>query len=187
MRVWGFLKFTLLGLMIFAAADVAVAQTSAPAGYAETLRWYHVQAEAGDPKAQFLLAIKYETGTDVAQDMDKARELYIRAARQGHADAQFKAGTFAQADAARDGQLKVAEDWYRASALQGHAPAQYNLAVMLTNNAREADQFLEATSWAIRATRSGLEPAQALQDGLLARLSQSDRDEARRLASIPLQ
>jgi uncharacterized protein len=179
MQIWRRSVCALLGLVLFAAADVADAQTAAPGGYSETLSWYHDRSQAGDPRAQFLLAIKYETGTDVPKNLQKARELYVRAARQGHADAQFRAGTLAQANGGTEAQLKVAQDWYRAAALQGHVPAQYNLAVTLAMHAREEDQFTEAASWAIRAAEGGLKQARALQDGLLDRLPQPAADEAR--------
>ena len=182
-----FSTYILTGFLIIGAAQVAAAQTSVPGGYSETLRWYHERAAAGDPRAQFLLAIKYETGTDVARDMAKARELYIQAARQGHADAQFKAGTLAQAGATSDAQLKVAQDWYQAAAIQGHGPAQYNLAVMLANAGREEDALIEALSWAIRAAETGLPQAAVLQANLLGQLSPEAVSEAQRLAKISLQ
>ena len=184
MRVWGFLKFTLLGLMMFAAADVAVAQTSAPAGYAETLRWYHVQAEAGDPKAQFLLAIKYETGTDVAQDMDKARELYIRAARQGHADAQFKLATILASDANYGVGKEAVRQWYWAAALQGHGPAQYNLGLILLASARDIDGVAEAISWIMRAEGGGVVQALGVLEQINTVYPKTVVTDARMLASV---
>jgi len=182
-----FSTYILTGFLIIGAAQVAAAQTSVPGGYSETLRWYHERAAAGDPRAQFLLAIKYETGTDVTRDMAKARELYIQAARQGHADAQFRAGTLAQAEATSDAQLKVAQDWYQAAAIQGHGPAQYNLAVMLANAGREEDALIEALSWTIRAAETGLPQAAVLQANLLGQLSPEAVSEAQRLAKISLQ
>lgn len=179
--------YILTVFLVIGAVQKAAAQTGVPEGYSETLRWYHERAAAGDPRAQFLLAVKYETGTDVARDMAKARELYIQAARQGHADAQFKAGTLAQAQATSDAQSKVAQDWYQAAAVQGHGPAQYNLAVMLANAGRDEDEVIEAASWAMRAAETGLPQAQLLRDALLVQMSPEAVAEARRLAKLSLQ
>ena len=181
------LAYILTGLLFIGATQTAVAQTAVPEGYSEVLRWYHERSAAGDPRAQFLLAVKYETGTDVARDMAKARELYIQAARQGHADAQFRAGTLAQDEATSDAQLKVAQDWYQAAAIQGHGPAQYNLAVMLANAGREEDALIEALSLAIRAAGTGLPQAAVLQANLLGQLSPEAVSEAQRLAKLSLQ
>jgi TPR repeat protein len=188
MRFGRFSTYILSGLMVLGAAQPAAAQSgTAPAGYTETLRWYHARAEAGDPRAQFLLGVKYETGTDVSRDLAKARELYIRAARQGHADAQFRAGTLAQDAAASDEDLKVARDWYQAAAIQGHVPAQYNLAVLLANAAHEEDGFIEAASWSIRAAAGGLPQAEALRATFEMQLSADAYGEAARLSELPLQ
>lgn len=180
--------YILAGLMVLGATHASAAPSeTVPAGYTETLRWYHARAEAGDPRAQFLLAVKYETGTDVPRDLGKARELYVRAARQGHADAQFKAGTLAQDAAASDEDQKVARDWYQAAAIQGHVPAQYNLAVLLANAAQEEDEFIEAASWSIRAAAGGLPQAVALRETFETQLSPDAFAEAVRLSRLPLQ
>ena len=46
-------------------------------------------AEQGDAHAQFKLAICYENGDGVKRDLGKAKELYEKAAKQGHKGAQF--------------------------------------------------------------------------------------------------
>ena len=94
---WGRLGRAAMVFLGLAFAAQAQAQTAAPEGYIGTLNWYHQQADAGNARAQFLLAIKYETGTDVEQDLARAADLYERAARQGLPDAQFKLATFLEA------------------------------------------------------------------------------------------
>ena len=184
MRLFWMIKLTLLCLMMFAGADVVVAQTSVPAGYAETLRWYHVQAEAGDPRAQFLLAIKYETGTGVPQDREKARELYNRAARQGHADAQFKLATILASDADYGVGSEDVRQWYRAAALQGHGPAQFNLGLILLRGARDADGLAEAISWIMRAEGGGVGQALGVLEQIKAIYPETVVADARMLASL---
>jgi hypothetical protein len=49
-------------------------------------------AGQGEPKALTELARRYEYAEDVPGDLQKARELYCRAAKQGYAEAQFQLG-----------------------------------------------------------------------------------------------
>ncbi|MEP4379730.1 MAG: tetratricopeptide repeat protein [Alphaproteobacteria bacterium] len=175
--------------MVFAGLAFAVpaaAQTAAPEGYTGTLNWYHQQAEAGNARAQFLLAIKYETGTDVRQNIARAADLYERAAVQGLTDAQFKFATFLETGRGRPVDMAAAEVWYRAAALRAHPSAQYNLGVMLLNRAETDDAMAEAISWLLRASRAGLTPAQDLT-ARISRLHPADvMTNARMLSELPL-
>lgn len=119
--------------------------------YGQALRWYFEAAEQGNPQAQFLLGLKYETGTDVARDFVAAADWYERAARQGYAEAQFKLAILVQHGQGRAADAAAAEHWYRESAQQGYAPAQYNLAVMLLNAARSDAERVDALVWLVKA------------------------------------
>jgi TPR repeat protein len=57
--------------------------------YAETVRIWEPLATAGDPMAQLGLAALYRAGEGVPRDLDRARDLYRRAALQGNSDAQI--------------------------------------------------------------------------------------------------
>ena len=183
---WGRLGRAAMVLLGLAFAAQAQAQTAAPEGYVGTLNWYHQQADAGNARAQFLLAIKYETGTDVEQDIARAAELYGLAARQGLPDAQFKLATFLQNGRGGPVDLMAAETWYRAAALRSHPSAQFNLGVMLLNGAETEDAAAEAISWLLRASRAGLSQA----NDLMARISRAHSEDvmtnARALAILPL-
>lgn len=182
------LRFGFAATIIFVATTTyGFGQTSAPNGYTQTLRWYHERAEAGDARAQFLLAIKYETGTDVRKSLAIAADLYERAARQGHADAQFKIATLLVARERTQAQDATILSWYRAAALQGHAPAQYNLAIRLLNTAQDGETRIEAASWVIRAARAGLPQAKEMQASLLPQFSEKAAANASELAVVPLQ
>lgn len=186
MLYWGpgsRVAMVVLGLVL---AGHAHAQTAVPEGYTDTLNWYHQQAEAGNARAQFLLAIKYETGTDVAKDLTRAAGLYERAARQGLADAQFKLATLLQTGRGRTADRRAAELWYRAAALQAHPPAQFNLGVLLLNDAESDDDAAEAISWILRADRAGLAAAAALTARLPGAHSEETIRNARELAQVPL-
>jgi TPR repeat protein len=164
----------------------AHAQTAAPEGYIGTLNWYHQQSEAGNARAQFLLAIKYETGTDVGQDFARAADFFELAARQGLADGQFKFATFLEIGRGRPADVTAAETWYRAAALRAHASAQFNLGVMLLGTADTDEAVTEAISWLLRASRAGLPQAKDLT-GQISRIHSDDvMTNARTLAEVPL-
>tara|TARA_R110002110_G_scaffold376568_2_gene586631 strand:- start:143884 stop:144465 length:582 start_codon:yes stop_codon:yes gene_type:complete len=182
-RCLGRAAIVILGLV---SANAAHAQSAAPEGYIGTLNWYHEQAEAGNARAQFLLAIKYETGTDVTKSHARAADLFELAARQGLSDAQFKLATILETGRGRPADLAAAETWYRAAALQAHSSGQFNLGVMLLNQARTEDETAEAISWLVRASRAGLSPAMGLVDRLLATYEKDVLANAMSLADIPL-
>lgn len=186
MKSWVRLGRTAVIFLGLACAGQAQAQTVAPEGYTGTLNWYHAQAEAGNARAQFLLAIKYETGTDVAKDLARAADLYERAARQGLADAQFKLATMLEAGRGRSADPVAVELWYRAAARQAHAPAQFNLGVLLMNKARSDDDAAQAISWLMRADRAGLAAARTLIAELPEAYGDDVLENAQALADAPL-
>lgn len=186
MLCWGRLGRAAIVILGLSSGVQAHAQTPAPEGYVGTLNWYHEQAAAGNPRAQFLLAIKYETGTDVTKNLSRAADLFELAARQGLSDAQFKFATILETGRGRPADLAAAETWYRAAALQAHSSGQYNLGVMLLNQARTDDDAAEAISWLVRASRAGLSPAMALVDRLSAAFDEDVLANAMSLADITL-
>ncbi len=56
--------------------------------YVEAVKWYQKSADQDDPNGQFCLGNMYAEGNGVAKNMNKAKELYKLAARQGDEDAQ---------------------------------------------------------------------------------------------------
>ena len=110
-----------------------------------------------------------------------------RAARQGHADAQFKLATLLAVRRRSDERDASILSWYRAAASQGYVPAQYNLSLHLLNTAQDGDTRIEAASWAIRAARAGLPQAKALGETLLPQFSKAAAEEIKRLADVPLE
>jgi len=130
------------------------------ATYGEALRWYFEAAEAGDAQAQFLLALKYETGTDVERDLGKAADWYEKAARQGVLEAQFKFAASLQLGRGRAADLDGAAHWYELAARGGFAPAQYNLAVLLINAASSDEDRIDGLVWLMKARNQDFEPAE---------------------------
>ncbi len=127
--------------------------------YGEALQWYFDAAQAGNAQAQFLLGLKYETGTDVARDLAEAANWYEKAARQGIPEAQFKLATFLERGRGRDADPAAAAQWYERAARAGYAPAQYNLGVLQLNAASNEVERIDGLVWLIRARDQGVAPA----------------------------
>ena len=86
-------------------------------------------ADRGDPKAQFILATRYEDGRGVDRDMTKAFEWYRKSAEGGLADAQTYLGIiYDKGRGIKQDEVEAAR-WYLKAAEQGNTQAQYNLAV----------------------------------------------------------
>ncbi len=132
------------------------------ATYGDALRWYFNTAEAGDAQAQFLLGLKYETGTDVARDLAEAANWFEKAARQGNLEAQFKFAALLERGQGRAADPIAAAQWYERAARNGFAPAQYNLGVLQINAASTDDQRIEGLVWLMKARDQGIEPAAEL-------------------------
>ncbi len=98
-------------------------------------------AESGDPVAQTYLGAIYLGGFGGSDpDFDQARAWFLKAAEQGHAEAQFELGRLLRAD---DGEAGLG--WLRRAAEAGHAPAQRELGSALAEG--EAPDLVEAYMW----------------------------------------
>ncbi len=74
-------------------ADFQAGQDAYDQGDYETaLKEWQPLAEQGDARAQYKLAILYDKGQGVQQDVAQAGEWYLKAAEQGHALAQANLG-----------------------------------------------------------------------------------------------
>jgi uncharacterized protein len=87
-------------------------------------------AEAGDPDAQYCVAILYRDGKGTPQNEARAIHWYRKAAERGHAEAQFELGR-----AYNEGTVIPQDDveaarWYEQAAKRGHAKAQNLLSLM---------------------------------------------------------
>ncbi len=104
-------------------------------------------AERGDAEAQFGLAVAYEKGLGVGQDITWAARWYGRAAFRGHSEAQYKYARLKLAEARRGGQdLSSAYRWLAVAAQQGHMMA--NGALSELEPGLTIDQIYRAKAWA---------------------------------------
>jgi hypothetical protein len=88
-------------------------------------RLEQIQAEKGDPVAQYFLARRLESGNGVAQDLNAAIEWYRRAADGGQVEAQYRLGQiYADGLGPIEADETQAEAWFSLAALNGSAAAQ---------------------------------------------------------------
>lgn len=156
-------------LIAFAVLSIyaAVAQTPGPgATYGDAMSWYTRAAEAGDARAQFLLGLRYETGTASEADERRAAEWFTRAAGQGHTEAQFKLALMYDAGRGVDQDPGEAARWYRSAAEAGLAEAQYNLGVAYLNGNGVVRDVAEAFAWITIAADAGVAEARDLRGRL---------------------
>ena len=172
-----FVRVVAVALAVMAAP--ALAETPAPGGnYGDALRWYVRAAEAGDARAQFLLAIRLENGIGVDTDLVQAAAWYRKAAEGGHAEAQFKLGTLLEQGRGVAVDLKAAFGWYRLAAESGLAAAQYNYGVAYLNGSGTERDVVEAFAWIALAAEQGLNAATDLKDRLVQALPDELLSEA---------
>ncbi len=120
----------------------------------EAARLYQQAADAGHQEAAVNLAVLYQDGTGVPQDLDRAFALYQNPAQAGHARAQNNLGLlYVRGNG-------VAQDYPRAVALfqaaadQGLPTAMTNLSVMYANGFGVPQSDEVADQWARLASQT---------------------------------
>lgn len=85
-------------------------------------------AEKGDLYSQYNVGWAYQHGLGVPRDRGKAKNWYLKAAQQGHADAQYQLGLLLGKDSAIYAVIGMDTFWYEQAAMNGHVKAAYRLA-----------------------------------------------------------
>jgi len=159
------------------AADVPV-----PGNYGESLDWYERAADAGNPKAQYLLGVLIESGQRGAVDPADAAAWYAKAAAGGHAAAQLRLGQMFYAGRGVGRDLAQARRWYAAAAAQGLDAARYAHALMLERGqGGPRDATAAARAYEVAATNGHL-PSRVNLAMLIARGDGVVRDPVLALA-----
>ncbi len=116
-------------------------------------------AENGDARAQLEAGNCLRWGYGgVEKDLKAALAWYLKAAEQGHAEAQFKLGDVYQFGGGVDRDLKEAFKWFRKAAEQGHAAAQNSIGSHFFTQG--PDKNKEAIKWFRKAAEQGHPGAQ---------------------------
>jgi localization factor PodJL len=154
-----------------AAAPQAVAQkppvklapppvaTVAPASTAPLDR-LTVLANAGNAKAELIVALKYLDGDGVPANDTEGAKWLERAAEAGEPVAQYRMGTLYERGRGVTADAAKAEHWYEAAANQGNRKAMHNLAVAYAEGSGVKKDFTEASRWFSRAANLGLSDSQ---------------------------
>ena len=120
-------------------------------------------AERGHPHSQYKLAVRYDKGDGVGQNLTKAVEWHETAAARGHIEAQYTlAVRYYEGDGVEQNSWKTFA-WYTRAAWQGHVEAQYSLAYLYKEEWYERD-ILAAFKWYRRAATQGHREAQRSLD-----------------------
>ena len=107
----------------------------------------------GDANAQYTLGVMYNIGRGVQQDIDEAESWFLKAAKQGHADAQSTLGYIYKYSLKQD--HAKAENWFLKAAEQGDADAQFYLGSMFEDGWGVERNYAEAEKWYRKAAGQG--------------------------------
>jgi localization factor PodJL len=147
------------------AAPLAAAQkppVSLPAPPAATapLDRLTALANAGNAKAELIVALKYLDGDGVPANDKEAVKWLSRAADAGEPVAQYRMGTLYERGRGVPADAAKATRWYQAAANQGNRKAMHNLAVACAEGSGVKKDFTEASRWFSRAANLGLSDSQ---------------------------
>lgn len=123
--------------------------------YGTELRIVRPLAEAGDPYAQFALALMYEQGGGVPQNRTEAIRWHQKAAEQGHPSAQSELAYFYEHGEGVPQNISKAVALYKAAAERGLAAAQHNLGTLYSIGKGVPKDNTEAVKWLRLAAKQG--------------------------------
>jgi hypothetical protein len=121
-------------------------------GFEETL----LQAERGEPEAQFHLGLMYQKGRGTPKDSRKALVWYQKAAEQGHVLAENNLGVIYAKGLGVPQDYRQAIYWYEKAAEQGDAVAQWNLGPIYFSGLGVASDKTASYMWLTIALDNGM-------------------------------
>ena len=128
-----------------------------PPGISASLR---EATAAGQPNAQYELAMRLFEGRGVPKDQPAAARWFERAASRGLAPAQYRLGSMYEKGIGVARDPAAAKRWYLKAAEAGNARAAHNLAVMSAEPGEGAPNYPEAVKWFRRAAELGVRDSQ---------------------------
>ncbi len=139
--------------------------------------YYESAAKAGVADAYFALAQIYGSELNVlSQDLPKARDFLVRAARAGIENAQIELGIWLANGRGGEVDMAGARAWFRRAAMGGNVIAQNRLARMLLLGLGGEVDRLEAAKWYVLARRRGHKDA--MLDDFFRSLDDETRSQA---------
>ncbi len=115
---------------------------------------------AGQPNAQYELAMRLFEGRGLPKDQPAAARWFERAASLGLAPAQYRLGLMYEKGIGVTRDPAAAKGWYVKAAEAGNARAAHNLAVMSAEPGAGAPNYAEAVKWFRRAAALGVRDSQ---------------------------
>ncbi len=175
-----------VALLVAAALTAAPAMADVRAGveawsrgdYAAAVAEWEGPAAAGDADAMLNLGQAYRLGRGVAQDMNRAEQLYDTAARSGHVQAADTYGLMLFQDGRREEALPFVQD----SARRGDPRSQYLLGIAHFNGDLVARDWVRAYALLTLANAGGLPQAVPAITQMDDQISMADRQLAAGLA-----
>ena len=110
---------------------------------------------------QFALALRYENGTGVKQNLQQAFNWYTRAAKQGNKKAQFNLASLYENGKGVAKNIPEAIRWYTTAAHNGDANAQLNLGNYYARGINVVKDIKKAAFWYKRSSDQGNVKARA--------------------------
>jgi len=141
------------------APDGYRAPAPSPGDPDERAAGYLDRARAGDPVAQYDIAVLYARGDGLAQDFSSAAAWFREAASAGYVAAQFDLAVIYERGLGIEQDAGEAIAWYRRAAAQNFAPAQYNIAIAYAEGRGLPQDLVAAAGWYRQAAALGLVPA----------------------------
>ncbi len=157
---------------------------AAPASYAfqddyvwqERFKTQMVDAEKGNPDAQYDIGEMYEKGSGVQTDVKKAFSWYEKSANQGHVKAQFKVAYMYYKGVGVETNISKAHQIMEKPANEGNVRAQFYLGQMYEKGDGVKQDLDEAFTWYSRSSLGGFKSA----DDALADLKKTMAERARK-------
>ncbi len=147
--------------------------------YPAAIEKWRPSALAGDPDAQFNLGQAYKLGRGVPLDATAAQDWFLKAARQGHQQAEDNYGLALYTA----GRKSEAVPWLEKSVARGEGRAELVLGTMLFNGDGVARDVPRAYSLMTLASQKGLKSASETLAQMDQYISSGDREKGVRLLS----
>jgi len=122
-----------------------------------------VTALLAEPAEQVGLGVRYAFGQGVPLDLQEAHRLFIAAADQGQANAQYDLGTMYEEGNGVPVDRSLAAHYFQLAAEQGMAKAQFRLGRLMAGNKEPSDR-ISAYKWLMLAQESVKESSPILND-----------------------
>jgi localization factor PodJL len=146
-----------LGLAPQSGPSAAELIAAIPPGVSASLR---DAVAAGQPNAQYELAMRLFEGKGLAKDPPAAARWFERAASLGLAPAQYRLGSMYEKGIGVSRDPEAAKRWYLKAAGAGNARAAHNLAVMSADPPEGEPNYPEAVKWFRKAAEFGVRDSQ---------------------------